>query len=299
VAGRKNWRCCIFRHVLGYVSLDAGFGAWHKDKSMIKRDSAYDQWQSTAQSGELEYHVLRKEQPDEQLEKLNRALFEGFGFKQEDLVGKTVVDIGAGSHLRTRFFQGATIVAVEPLAEEYLDKITWCELKAADVVYPVSAEQRINDLEGTADLVVCINVLDHTYNPGAIVENVEKYLREDGQFLLSVDLHGETNDGMHPVDLTVASIVELLCERGFVIERGYLYLPYRRSYGHGDAATFVMHRQRPGESPKDDVVLQPLRTPRQIVVEDIKRRIGSICRRIKRVFSGESRGIRRLFGGAD
>ena len=185
-------------------------------------------------------------------------------------------------------------MAVEPLAEEYLDKITWCELKGADGVYPVSAEQRVNDLEGTADLVVCINVLDHTWNPGVFVENVEKYLREGGQFLLSVDLHGETNVGMHPVGLTVSSIVELLCERGFVIKWGYLYLPYRRSYGHGDDATFVMHRRRPGECPEDDVVLQPLRSPRQIVVEEIKRRVLSICRRIKRVFSGESRGLRRL-----
>jgi len=263
---------------------------------MIKRDSVYEQWQSAAQCGELDYHVFRKEQPDEQLEKINRALFEGFGFSEKDLVGKTVVDIGAGSHLRTRFFQGAKIMAVEPLAKEYLDKITWCELNAADVVYPVSGEERINDLDGTADLVVCINVLDHTYNPAAIVENVEKYLREDGQFLLSVDLHGETNDGMHPVDLTVSSIVELLCERGFVIERGYLYLPHRRSYGHGDAATFVMHRRRPDESSGSDVVLQPLRTTRQIVVEDIKRRARSICRRFNRIFTGESRGLRRLFG---
>jgi hypothetical protein len=78
VAGRENLRCCIFRHVLGHVSLEAGFGSWHKDKAMIKRDSVYDQWHSTAQSGELEYHVFRKEQPDEQLEIINRGLFKGW-----------------------------------------------------------------------------------------------------------------------------------------------------------------------------------------------------------------------------
>ena len=264
---------------------------------MIKNDSAFEQWQSAAQSGELEFHVHRNK-PDQTLEKLNAELFEGFGFQATQFAGKTVVDIGAGSHLRTRFFQGARVVAVEPLANDYLDQIDWCELADADVVHAISAEKRIDELKEAADLVVCINVLDHTYNPGTIIENIHHYLHEDGQFLLSVDLHGETNDGMHPVELTVPILIELLCERGFAIDRGYLYLPYQRTYGHGDAVTFVMHRRGPDEPSGRDVVLQRLRTPGQLVAEEIQRRTSSICRRIKRVFTGESRGIRRLFGKA-
>jgi SAM-dependent methyltransferase len=264
---------------------------------MIKDDSAFEQWQSGAQSGELEFHVHRKK-PDQTLEKLNGELFEGFGFQAQQFAGRTVVDIGAGSHLRTRFFQEATVVAVEPLANDYLEQIEWCELADADVVHSVSAEKRIDELQGTADLVVCINVLDHTYNPETILENMHDYLQENGQFLLSVDLHGETNDGMHPVELTIPSLIELVCERGFAIDRGYLYLPYQRTYGHGDAVTFVMHRRSPDEPSGRDVVLQRLRTPAQLVAEEIQRRTSSICRRIKRVFTGESRGLRRLFGKA-
>jgi SAM-dependent methyltransferase len=265
---------------------------------MTTSDAAFEQWQSAAQSGELEYHVERKTEPDHELEKLNHELFEGFGFQAEEWSGKTVVDIGAGSHLRTSFFAGARIVAVEPLANEYLEKIKWCELGAADVVHAITGEQRIDELEGTADLVVCINVLDHTYDPAAIVENVHGYLHEDGQFLLSMDLHGQTADGMHPVEFTAESLIELLFEQGFAIDRGYRYLAHRRSYGHGDTVTLVLHRRRAGEPTGSDVAWHSLRTPRQLLAEEMQRRASSICRRIKRILTGESRGVRRLFGKA-
>lgn len=265
---------------------------------MTSNDPVFEQWQSDAQSGELEYHVVRKAQPDPALEKLNRELFEGFGFEANQLSGKTVVDVGAGSQLRTRFFTGARIVAVEPLADEYLEKIAWCELVDADVVHAISAEQRIAELVGLADLVVCINVLDHTYDPLSIVDNIREYLHEDGQFVLSVDLHGETADGMHPVEFTQSSLIEMLCERGFVIDRGYRFLPHRRSYGHGDAVTLVMHRRNASEASGSDVAWQRLRTPVQLLAEETGRRIFSVGRRIKRILTGESRALRRLFGKA-
>ena len=264
---------------------------------MIKDDRAFEQWQTTAQPGELQYHVQCKK-PDETLQRRNCQLFEGFGFEAGEFSGKTVVDVGAGSHLKTRFFQGASVVAIEPLANEYLGEIDWCELSLADVVHAESAEKRIVNLEGAASLVVCINVLDHTYDPVTILDNIYNYLHEDGQFLLSVDLHDEASDGMHPVELTVESLVEMLCDRGFAIDRGYHYLPYGRKYGHGEAVTFVMHRRGPDEPSGSDVQLQPLRTPGQLVAEEIHRRTYSICRRIKRILTGESRGLRRLFGRA-
>ena len=261
---------------------------------MTATDAAFEQWQSTAQTGELEFHISKRPKPDRGLEELNRLLFEVFGFKADEFAGKTVVDMGAGSYLRTRFFEGARIHAVEPLANEYLEQIHWCELVYADVVHAVSAEQRINELDGAADLVVCINVLDHTYDPGAIVEHVHGYLREGGQFLLSVDLHGATADGMHPVELTSSSLIELLCDRGFAIDRGFRYLPHRRSYGHGVAMTLVTHKRRPGQPSGSDLTLRDLRTPGQLCTEEMMRRGRSICRRIKRVVTGESRAVRRL-----
>lgn len=261
-------------------------------------DPAFAQWQSTAQSGELEYHVSKKPKPDRKLEKLNRLLFESFGFKAGDLADKTVVDIGAGSHLRTRFFTGAQIHAVEPLAEAYMEQIPWCELKHANVIHTIPAEQRIDELTGKADLVVCINVLDHTYDPETILDNIHSYLHEDGQFLLSVDLHGETLDGMHPVELTDTSLADMLIEQKFTIDHGYRYLSHRRSYGHGDALTFIAHKRRPGEPEENSVTIQDLRTPGQLRTERLLLRGHSICRRIKRVLTGESRAVRRLLGRA-
>lgn len=265
---------------------------------MTVTNPAFSQWQSTAQSGELEYHVSKKPKPDRKLEKLNRLLFESFGFKADDFADKTVVDIGAGSHLRTRFFAGAQIHAVEPLADAYMEQIPWCELNHASTIHAIPAEQRIDELAGKAELVVCINVLDHTYDPETILDNIHSYLHDNGHFLLSVDLHGETLDGMHPVELTDTSLAEMLIEQGFTIDHGYRYLSHRRSYGHGDALTFVVHKRRPGEAPENAVTIQDLRTPGQLRTERLFLRGHSICRRIKRVLTGESRTVQRLLGRA-
>jgi hypothetical protein len=265
-----------------------------EEDTMVTIKPALEQWKTTAQAGELDFHINRKMQPNETLEELNQSLFEGFGFTADQLAGNTVVDVGAGSHLRTKFFKNARIVAVEPLADSYMNGIDWCELADADVVHAVAAEAKIEDLVGEAELVTCINVLDHTYDPGAILDNIHAYLSTSGRFLLSVDLHGETSDGMHPVELTLPNLVELAEAHGFVVERGYMYLPYQRSYGHGDAVTLILRRRDVDEPTGQPVRFERLRSPLQLIWEAVRQRSHSICRRVKRVFTGESRTVKRF-----
>lgn len=255
----------------------------------------FEVWKSKAQEGEKHYHLHLKAPPDEEQRRRDAGLFRAYGFESEQFAGETIVDVGAGSHLRSKFFRDARIAAIEPLAEEYLDDIPWTDLDDAACVYTTPAEQRIAELEGQASLALCINVLDHTFDPTAILCNVRSYLRDDGCFLLSVDLHDGEADELHPIGLSADSVREMAIACGFAVRRAYWYTPENRSYGHGSAFTLVLVPRTDKNQPSgQDVPAICLRTPSQLVAENVERRLGSIARRIKRVVTGESRGVRRL-----
>jgi hypothetical protein len=69
--------------------------------------------------------------------------------------------------LRSKFFQGAHLVVIEPLADRLIAEVEGCDLQDAAEVHSRPAEQLIESLVGTADLVVSINVVDHGFGlPG-------------------------------------------------------------------------------------------------------------------------------------
>ncbi len=63
-----------------------------------------DSWEKNAQPGELLYHQRSdwRAQPDFFSHTID--LFQFFGFKSTDFACKTVLDLGAGSRLRSGFF---------------------------------------------------------------------------------------------------------------------------------------------------------------------------------------------------
>ncbi len=259
---------------------------------------AYDHWKTKAQVGELEFHVENKPKPNDDSDLRDREIYEAMGFSQHQFAGKVIVDIGAGSHLRTRFFTDAKIAAIEPLGDQYLESIDWCDLKNADQLHSIPAEQRVESLADTAAFANCMNVLDHTFQPEEILSNVFFYLQPGGYFLLSVDLHDGQGDDLHPVDLTVPKLRELIEEASFEVERAYLYLPRARSYGHGYACSYVLKKGTDATPASEPIEFQKLRSSSQLMMEDVNRRVYSIRRRVWRILSGESRGVRKLFGRA-
>lgn len=259
---------------------------------------SYDHWKNKAQLGELEFHVNHKRRPDADMQLRDREIYEGFGFDERQFEGQTIVDIGAGSHLRTRFFDGAKIAAIEPLGKQYAENIEWCDLGEANQFYSIPAEEQVTVLQGQAAFANCMNVLDHTFEPLKILENVNFYLKPDGLFLLSVDLHDGDGDDLHPVDLDVPRLRQLVHDAGFAVERAYLYLPRAKSYGHGFACSYVLRKSETPTPATEHIEFKKLRDTRQLVLEDVNRRVYSIARRTYRILSGESRGIRKLLGRA-
>lgn len=166
--------------------------------------------------------------------------------------GQLIVDIGAGSRLRSRYFERARIVAIEPLADRFVSTIKWSDLREAAELQSIPAEQFVEHLAGQAAFVMCINVLDHVFDPDSVVRNAFRYLEPGGDFLLAVDLHAHGEAGhMHPVHVDRAGLRRMLDAAGFSIEREFdgLGPTGANSFGHGQAYTVVARRPS-GSSPE-------------------------------------------------
>jgi len=181
------------------------------------------------------------------------ALFQYFGYTQDQFRGKVILDVGAGSQLLTKFFREAHLIAIEPLARKFLAQLPWSDLLDAEEVYSLPAEQRILELRGRVDFAISINVLDHCLDPAMVVRNIYYYLRDGGEACISVDCH-QTRDPVHPQALAEGSVSELLRDAGFVVRKVVhglegVYADGRNGYGSvGEAVTFFVVKQAPRTS---------------------------------------------------
>ncbi len=207
-------------------------GLFGKTKKQISKFSQ-EKWEKRAQVGEFQFHVSNKWRQSDEFMGQTIKLFDYFGFTRDEYRDKTVVDLGAGSKLRSKYFNGANIVVIEPLAEKFIKEIAWCDLSDASVVYSLPAERRIDECLNVADLVLSINVLDHCYDFELIVENISSYLAEDGLAFLSFDKH-EYPDQMHPLLLDEHTCNRIFAQKNLVIEKFTTRAgDILTTYGHG------------------------------------------------------------------
>ena len=203
---------------------------------VAKTTESRQRWATQAQEGEFRFHKNDRWRQTPDFMNQTDRLLRHFGFTPEQYAGRTVVDVGAGSKLRTRFFTGAHLVVVEPLAARFLAEIPTCDLNDAAEVYPVPAEQLIDGLVGRADLVISINVLDHCFDFARIAGNIRHYLKPTGLAFLTFDMHDRA-DHMHPLSLTEKSCKPLFARAGLRIEKLTMgvgdALGGSQTYGHG------------------------------------------------------------------
>lgn len=199
-------------------------------------------WKHAAQKGELEFHAADRWRPSDAFHESNARLLTEFGFRPDDFDGRVLIDLGAGSKLRTRYFEGAKIVAIEPLADRFRQTIEWCDLDDAWKCFSQPAEEFIDELRESADFVISINVLDHCFDFDVIVKHIFGYLKPGGHAFLSFDSHRVT-DHMHPLRLTEKICRSKFEGTGFTIERVSRGLGSAGpTYGHGEALNFWLRR---------------------------------------------------------
>ena len=200
-------------------------------------------WKLKAQRGELRFHQTNTWRQTDDFMNQTHTLLKFWGYKRDHFPDQLIVDLGAGSKLRSKFFQRSRIIAIEPLANDFIRNISWTDLTHAYHVYACPAETELPELTETIHFVMCINVLDHTYDYKNILKNVFRMLRPEGELLLSVDLHHGV-DAMHPVRIDKDHLKATLRATGMTIVREYDGLPLSHSnnYGHGMAYTVISRK---------------------------------------------------------
>jgi SAM-dependent methyltransferase len=192
-------------------------------------------WSKVAQEGELAYHKRANLRSTDDWEVKNELYWAKRHFSPDAWEGKFIVDVGAGSRLRTLYFKGAKIAAIEPLADKFIAEVEWQDLDRADEVYALPAEKDIPELHGRADLLVSVNVLDHGYDFEAAITNIRRYMKPDGLAYLTFDQH-ERPDDMHQLMIDDGKAREIFERCGFDVEQHEEWGRY-----HGVAGPPALH----------------------------------------------------------
>lgn len=205
-----------------------------KEISNISRD----EWAEVAQLGELEYHKTPNWRHDDSLFRENNdKLFRNLGFSSDDFKGAVICDYGAGSRLRAKFFD-AYIVAIEPLADRFIEEVPWCDLKSAQELYNMPAEDLVPGLNGRVDFLFSINVLDHCFDFERCIDNAISYMKSGGTMFLAFDCH-ERTDELHPIVVNEAICVKMFFDKGLRIHRMMRIEPFHAGIAKYALAFFM------------------------------------------------------------
>lgn len=168
----------------------------------------------------------------------------GHGF--DWYLDKTVVEIGCGPFGVVAALKAGRKIGVDPLLLVYRD--LW-DLESHNCEYLAEQAEQISLPDDTADVVICLNVLDHVQSPARIIEEIRRILKDDGELFLSLDLEGK-DDQCHPHGFDLEGITRLLTTTGFHIHKAQttsvLHDP-RRAVHFSSMSKLTPAEQRPGQ----------------------------------------------------
>jgi SAM-dependent methyltransferase len=140
-----------------------------------------------------------------------------------------VLEIGSGPIGIVNFLEWGERYAIDPLEHFYRTQPQLAALRKSDVTYIDGVGERL-PLDGRSlALVIIDNVIDHTYSPGAILQEIRRVLRPDGFLYLSVNVHTTWGawlhallaalriDKGHPYTFTSGTLRRLLDTHDFTI----------------------------------------------------------------------------------
>lgn len=139
----------------------------------------------------------------------------------------TVVEFGSGPAGFVEYIDAARKIAIEPLIDRY--RQVFPHLAASTVEYwSCPAEDIGHTLDGSADLVICFNVLDHTRDPRQVVENLARVAKTGADLLFQLNVYSSPAEmqkkprkhaELHPHSLDADTVLRLLRRHRFDIRR--------------------------------------------------------------------------------
>jgi SAM-dependent methyltransferase len=139
----------------------------------------------------------------------------------------TIVEFGSGPTGFVEYLEAKRKIAVEPLIDHC--RKAFPHLADSDVEYwDCPAEQADRLPEAIADLVICFNMLDHTFDPPKVVANLARVAKPGADLFFQVNVYTTADelrakDGvhgeLHPHSFFPETMLDLLRTSGFDIHK--------------------------------------------------------------------------------
>ena len=97
-----------------------------------------------------------------------------------------VLEVGSGAHGLIFFFEGKERIGVDPLADHYRELFPAWQGRARTIA---AGGEQLPFADGSFDVILCDNVVDHAERPRRIVEEIVRVLRPGGLLYFTVNIH--------------------------------------------------------------------------------------------------------------
>lgn len=199
-----------------------------RDRWEHAQDYEAEFWDSTAaeitsgRSAELEWYGWRADQLEKQLEAL--------GLDQLTDGKSVVLEVGSGPVGVVSFFPSSAGYAVDPLQGFYTAQQALTSPRAEEVLYIQGVGESLSLADGTCDLVIIENCIDHVKSVQAVMNEISRVLRPGGILYLTVNCRTGAGyyvhrilstlqiDPGHPHTFTPTGIRELIENHGYEIK---------------------------------------------------------------------------------
>ena len=140
-----------------------------------------------------------------------------------------ILEIGSGPVGIVNFLDGGERYAIDPLEHFYRTQPTLVALRRPGVSYIDGTGERLPFEDVSCSLVIIDNVIDHTYAPRTILDEIRRVLEPRGHLYLAVNVHTRWGaqlhallallhiDKGHPFTFTSPSLRQLLADSGFTV----------------------------------------------------------------------------------
>jgi len=173
---------------------------------MAISDEAFNQ----AQEYEIKYTIKYKWR--EEWKKLYREYLRTFLEISNSFPESVVVDVGCGPVGIITVLEAKEKIGIDPLIDEYKKRFDM----EPDVRYINAKGEEIPLQDGYADVVFCVNTLNHVQNPDKVLSEIARILKPKGR--LYFDVHDNLLSIGHPHLFTMESMY-LLLSKHFKIDK--------------------------------------------------------------------------------
>ncbi len=173
-----------------------------------------------------EEKLRRRGPPHESKEWWEQNLSQEFPLDFAFFSGKTVLEVGCGSHGMIHYIDTALAkVGIDPLCSRYRDYFANWDTKVHHVT---GVGESLPFKNGVFDIVILYNVIDHGISPPTILKEVERVLKQNGHLVFSVATFSHRPkafrsrlylaDKPHPHHLSRKETKYLLQDAGFTVD---------------------------------------------------------------------------------